>query len=294
MKKVFKLMAVLAALALTACNKAAEETPADESSAPAHKHKYVEDPSLSVAATCMSEGKTVSVCSCGDKKETPIPKIEHTWGDKLADSAEEAGIPATEQYKCSQGDHYALRWSAIALDEEATVAACGLEAKDTSIYPEINESGSHAGTMRLQKAENDGGTEKKGTHAVYKIKLSAAAENIGLAFLIDPKSGYEVPIFDYVSGDAQQGYVKKDDGTLELTTKRYGLRVNGQEVVLGADNYGDVNGGTNKWYSWAVSFNLNAGVNTIDVYCLGGYRAYIHNFQLQGLPAAALPAAANA
>ena len=295
-------------------------------------HQWVSDTSKTdVAATCAAAGTKYEVCSvCGYKRETSIPQLEHVWGDPYdvveatcaaegsykvkcnncdtvetrtspkaahdwesqGNSAAVEGAVATEQFKCKLGDHYALRWSAQDMDEAASVAACGLEAKDTTYYAEVNTSGSHNGSIRLRKAENDQGTKAFGTHCIYKVNLGAEATDIDLSFQIDPKSGYDVPVFDYVDGDAQQGYREKADGSLELTTKRYGLKVNGVDVELGEDLHGKVNGGSKLWFNWNVKMNLTAGINTIDVYCLGGYRAYIYNFQLDGLTSAQLPAKA--
>lgn len=250
-------------------------------------HTWVEDATKAVAATCATPGKKVSKCSvCNETKEEDIPTLEHKWVATNATPREETGFATLNQFKCDYGDHYALRFSASDFDEAATLAACGLEAKDTTVYPELNSSGSHSGSIRLRLAENKGGTEALGTHVIYKIKLNAAVENASLEFEIDPKSGYDVPVFDYVSNDDQQGY-RKINGELKLTEKRYGLRVNGTEIDLGADKYGDVNGGSKLWFDWNVKLNLVAGENTIDVYCLGGYRAYIYNFQLTNLPVGA-------
>lgn len=249
-------------------------------------HTFEEDTTKADAATCEQAGKRYLKCSvCGYEKVEETGKLPHNWARTEKAATEIEGYAKTEQYKCSYGDHYALRFSAQEMDEALSLEACGLTAKDSSIYSEVNTSGSHAGSIRLRKAENDGGTEKLGTHAVYKVKLGAAATNVDLEFEIDPKDGFDVPVFDYVSNDSQQGYIKKADGTLELTTKRYGLRVNGVDVELGQDLHGDVNGGSHLWFNWNVKMNLQEGDNIIDVYCLGGYRAYIYNFQLAGLPA---------
>ena len=259
-------------------------------------HTFVLDESKTQEpATCDKAGKKYEKCSvCGYEKVTDLPKSAHDWQTQ-GKSADVAGAAKTEQFKCSFGDHYALRWSALDMDEAASIAACGLEAKDTTVFAEVNTSGSHADSIRLRKAENDGGEKEAfGTHVIYKVNVAADAQNVDLSFQIDPKSGYDVPVFDYVSGDQQQGYVKQADGTLKLTTKRYGLRVNGNEVELGQDLHGEVNGGSKLWFNWNVKMNLTAGINTIDVYCLGGYRAYIYNFQLDGLTAAQLPAKAAA
>ena len=323
MKKILSTVTLFVALALTACSGATSSSAASSSkkssssAAPAHQHTYatewsyddeyhwhaatcehtdakgdkaahtwVDDTTQTGnAATCERGGTKYEKCSvCGKTRQTETGKLPHNW-EKVKDNAEEAGYAKTTQYKCSYGDHYALRWSALDLDQEASLEACGLSAVDSSIYAEINNSGSHEGSVRLKKAENDGGTAKLGTHIVYKVKVGTAVQNADLEFQIDPKDGYDVPVFDYVSNDQQQGYVEDAEGNLVLTTKRYGLRVNGQEVTLGEDLHGNVNGGSKLWFNWNVQINLNAGENVIDIYCLGGYRAYIYNFQLAGLPA---------
>ena len=319
-------MAVFFALALTACNgggqadgsKAGSKSAAPSSSKHVHTydeskweknetqhwhpatcehtdakgsaaaHEFVEDTSKqSVAATCAAAGKKFEKCKvCGYEREVEIAKLAHDWAKTEQAERVEEGFATLQQYKCSFGDHYALRWSAQAFDEAATIAACGLEAKDNTYYPEVNDSGDHAGSVRLKKAEYNNQDTHVGTHMIYKVKVGAAVQNADLEFEIDPKSGFDVPVFDYVSNDDQQGYRKLgNDDTLTLTTKRYGLRVNGVEIELGADNHGDVNGGSHLWFNRNVAINLQAGENTIDVYCLGGYRAYIYNFQVTGLPA---------
>ena len=253
--KIFSVALMFAALTLTACGSNNQST----SSASAK-------PSTSNPTSQKTSSTPASTSSAA-------PVHEHNW-EKTADNAEEAGFAKTAKYKCKDNEHYALRWSAKDMNEEASLAACGLTAKDNTVYAEIN-----ADNIRLRKAENDQGTEALGTHVVYKVKAAAAMQNVGFEFEATTKSGFSVPVFDYVSGDQQQGYIKKADGTLELTTKRYGLRVNGAEVTLGEDLYDDVDG-EHGWWNWNVKFNLQAGENTIDVYCLGGYRAYIENFQL--------------
>ena len=249
-------------------------------------HDWEEDTTKADAATCEKAGKKYEKCKvCGKERVTDVDTLPHNWGEPTVNYPKETGYAQTSSYKCSYGDHYALRWEALDMDEALSLEACGLQAKDTSIYAETNSD-----NIRLRKAENDGGNEAKGTHVVYKVKVATAVENAGLEFYAKSRSGYTIPVFDYVSNDSQQGYIKKDDGTLELTTKRYGLRVNGAEVKLGADKYGEVDGVTD-WFDWNVKFNLQAGENIIDVYCLGGYRANIYKFQITGLAATALPSA---
>ena len=238
------------------------------------EHNFVRDETKDAAATCEHPGYEYSECSVchAPYKHAVSAQLAHDW-QKVKDNDAVSGFVTTSQYKCElTGEaHYALRWSALEYDEQL------------SNDVEKNTSGSHSGSVRLNTAENKDGTKAKGSHLVYKVKVGAAVEHACLAFDVTTKSGYDVPVFDYVSGDAQQGYIEKEDGTLELTTKRYGLIVNGQNVELGEDGYGNVNGKAGI-FDWVVDFPLTAGDNVIDVYCLGGYRAYINAFMLTGLP----------
>ena len=296
-KKILPLIA-LVAMSLVACT-GPKPTPSEDKSEPVseqpvssntpsssstsvHTHKYG-DWTVTKEATCLEEGSRERVCSCGEKQTEVVAKKAHEFEASALAYPQKSGDVATSLFTCKTCKGAALQWSALDMDEALSLEACGLEKKDTTIYSEINTSGSHEGSIRLRKAENDGGTEAKGTHAIYKVFVDSEASNVDLEFEIDPKSGYDVPVFDYVDGDAQQGY-RKIGEELKLTTKRYGLKVNGVDVELGDDLHGAVNGGSHLWFNWNVKMNLKAGENIIDVYCLGGYRAYIYNFRLTGLP----------
>ena len=291
MKKVLKVVTLFAALALTACNggNAAQSTSGagSKSGAPAsttsvHSHKWVEDTAAGKPATCESAGTKVEKCECGETKSTPIPALEHEW-EKVKDYAEEAGYSKTAQYKCKHGDHYAIRWTA--LDYTASV--------------NIEENGATAdnpNSVRLKTAQYDNGGsseapgETVGSSLTYKFKSGAAVQKAGFAFnaVLKYGNGAPAPLFDAMSGDQQKGWIEKPDGTKELATKRYQLKVNGQVVEIGEDKkYGnDITGeaGKPQWYDWPVEFPVVAGENTVEILCLGGYRAYLYDFQVTGLP----------
>jgi len=68
----------------------------------AHKHKYVEDPAQAVAATCTTKGKKVSVCECGDKKETETALADHAYvEDKTKSAAATCAADGKKVEKCS-------------------------------------------------------------------------------------------------------------------------------------------------------------------------------------------------
>ena len=280
MKKVLKVITLFAALALTACNGGGAQsssgtgsksnTPAPSTSV--HSHKWVEDKTAGTPATCETAGNNVEKCECGETKNTPIPALGHDFSGAGTADAEVAGSVATETVKCANCNKYAVRWAA--------------KDYDTTLSRDIEATRSD-GSLRMNTAQYKGNDENElGSHLVYNVNSYAAVDNAGFAFKIQQKSDWDGPLFDYQSGDQQQGYIKKDDGTLELTTKRYMLKINDQVVTLGEDTT-NVERGTTGFYAWPVSFKLNAGINKVEIICLGGYRAYLYKFAFTGLPARA-------
>ena len=156
------------------------------------------------------------------------------------------------------------------------------------------------GSFRLQTARywkgqgNDGSVDPtvEGSRAVYYINSYAAATNVGFAFHIKQKSDWTGPLFETQSGDNLRGQNKlvyeQGNVTYERAAHRYELRINDQVIQLGKDST-NVAEGTEGWYDWPVSngFNLNAGKNKIEIICLGGYRAYLFDFQFTNMPALA-------
>lgn len=316
MKKSFKVVTLLLALALTACGSStpasnASSGKAGSSQTPQHTHvaaenatwqsdddnhwkdckdndggkvekgahQWVEDTTKQgVPATCSTVGKKYEKCSvCGKERVVDLPKTDHEW-EKQKDNEKETGYTQTAQYKCKHGDHYALRWTA-------------LDYTDSVDIEENNASSSNPNSVRLKTAQYDQqNREKIGSKLVYKFKSGAAVQNAGFAFnaVLKYGSGAPAPLFDYVSGDQQQGYIENEKGELVLTTKRYQLKVNDKIIEIGKDEkYGDeITGEAGKpaWYDWPVSFDLKAGDNTLEILCLGGYRAYLYDFQVTGLP----------
>ena len=302
MKKFYKIVTLFATLALVACSKAENsEAPASqEDSTPAvatwetdgsyhwhvaadgsktdkAKHVFEKVEAECVDPTCDTAGVKVEVCNiCSYKKTTPIDPLGHDFSGEGTAEADVTGCAPTKVVKCKNCDKVAVRWDALDYDESLT--------NDVE-----KGSGSNAGSVRLKTAQDETTT---GSKLVYKINIPSEASNVSFAMnaVLKYGDGAPAPVFDYVSGDQQQGYVQNDAGEWVLTTKRYQLKINGVVAPLGQDSYGsDITGvaGEPHWYDWPVSFNLNAGVNTVEILCLGGYRAYLFDFQFTGLPARA-------
>ena len=282
MKKLLKVVTLFVTMALTACGGGANNGSASSGaksgdSSPkssTHSHSWVEDKEAGTPATCEAAGSKVEKCSCGETKTTPIPALGHDFsGEGTADAAV-TGSVATETVKCSRCNKYAIRWAAKDYDVELS--------RDI-------EKTRDDGSLRMNTAQYKGNNEEElGSHLVYNVNSYAEVQNAGFTFKIQQKSDWDGPLFDYQSGDQQQGYIKKDDGTLELTTKRYMLKINDVVVPLGDDPTSEgVDRGSTGYYNWPVSFKLNSGINKVEIVCLGGYRAYLYNFAFTGLPAKA-------
>ena len=225
-------------------------------------HTFEEVTTEAVAPTCTKEGKKVEKCSvCEYVKETTLAKLPHEYTEKV-NAYEEDGMAPAEAYKCKNCDAAAIRWAA--LDYDAT----------------SNDIEKNSDNVRLNKCENKNGTAGKGAHLIYKVYAPEAVANAGLAFDIKPSSNNR-DLFEAQSDDSSKGYVYNESNELVPATKRYGLFVNGAEVELGANSYGNTT--TRGWYDWPVEFALKKGENTIEIVQLGGYRANMYNFQLTGL-----------
>ena len=227
------------------------------------------------AATCEAAGEEKRECEvCHEVETRRIAKLDHSYGGAVNKYAAGEGYIATTSYNCELCHKAALRWSALDYD---TTDSKFVEKNADNVRFNTGSSGSNG-------AENKGQTDYVGPHLIYKVNVAAAQEHASLAFKIKNTSGTNgtAPVFNKIAGDSTNGYSKQGDEFVD-TGKRYGLKVNGVEYFLGDDDYGNKSG-TTGWFDFPVDFPLNAGVNTIDVFCYAGYRAYMYEFQLVGLP----------
>ena len=225
-------------------------------------------------ATCATPGTQKRTCSeCGAIETQDVPTLEHDWksaGSKIT----QEGYPDMDPYKCElipDSTHYALRYSALDYDETLS----------TTDKMDIQTD-----YIRFNEAQYLNQTETLGCHIFYKIYIPAAAATTtaSLAFKIQTNSNRKSIFNTDYSNDNTKGY-EKVDGQYVESAKRYGLKVNGDQITIGNDAYGDVAGSTTGWFDWPVQFELKAGENIIELYQLGGYRARMYEFQVTNLPA---------
>lgn len=240
--------------------------PVPDSRIDAAAHTYGELMTLS-EPTCHSEGLQREICSvCGYRHDIVLPSTEHNY--QPVGAFEKVGdCVYVEEYGCANCDEHALRWSALDYD--------------ASLSNGVDLYNSTAVRFKSNMVENQNGVEQTGSHIVYRFNAPRALNNVGLSFLMSQSIGQ--PPFNNPNG--AQGYIRNEFGELVPSDKKYGLRVNGVEIYLGDDTYGSVNTSSNTWYDWPVSFNLVAGENIIDIYCLSSsYRGRMYEFQITGLP----------
>lgn len=285
MKKLLTTLTLFAALALTACGGGS----GTKSSSKAENHQHVWGSWTEVTpASCETAGSKTRTCTgkgtCpkGNTETEAIPALGHDFTGAATAQAAVAECVNSGQVKCARCNKYAIRWAA-----KDYVAA---ESNDL-------EATKSDGSFRFQTARywtgrgNDGSVDPDvpGSSVVYYVNSYTAATNVGFAFHIKQKSDWSGQLFATQSGDELRGQNKvvAADGTVsyERADYRYELRINDQIVPLVGEDKTDVSQGTEGYYDWPVNgFALNNGKNKVEIICLGGYRAYMFDFQFTGLP----------
>ena len=95
----FKVIALFAALTLTACNATPTSGGAPATSSK-HTHKYGDWVEV-VAPTCEGKGKAERTCECGDKQEKDLDAKGHTWGDGVVTKEATCSDPGEKTYTCT-------------------------------------------------------------------------------------------------------------------------------------------------------------------------------------------------
>ena len=215
-------------------------------------------------ATCTHEGSRKHTCQmCGVTESEIIPQKDHLFGQISTYTHE--GCANSGIYECVYCQYQASKWDAHVFDSSLS--------NDVDNYSEY---------VRFGAVENLNGVEQRGSHIVYKYYSAQPDRNVKLSFEIT-SNGSSKCVFDLESNDTSRGYDYDEQGNLVEATKRYGLIVNGQKIQLGDDPYyGQTSSSSYKWYYWPATFDLAMGENTIEIYCLGTYRARIRSFMISG------------
>lgn len=241
----------------------------------AHTYPNEGEYTQKTAPTCDTAGEEERECSvCHEKDTKVIPALGHNFGEAVENYAAGEGYIASTAHNCSRCDASSLRWKATDYDVTKTTD------RSTAV-PESRGSGQ---AIRWSSTPNYDGqdTTKKGCHVVYNINVPADVENAGLSFKTSKRDDVAT-IFDKVDNDNSKGYEYVNE-ELVRPDSRYGLKIDGNVVLVNKDTSGQTWQSGIAWYRWPVSLNLTAGVHEIEIYNLGGYRADMYEFELTGLP----------
>ena len=234
---------------------------------------------VNTPASCTAVGERQHECEvCHEIVKEVIAKLDHQFGDAVENYAavtegENQHIAATA-HNCSVCNLSAVRWAATAYDVTKST-------ERSTAVPESRDSGN---AIRFSSTPNFSGGDAtvKGCHIVYNVNVPADATNVGLAVYSTKRNDINT-VFAKNEGDSSKGY-EYVNGELVRPDSRYGLKVDGQVIILNADNQG-WKSDSKAWYEFPVVIpSLTAGVHEIEIYNLGGYRADFYEFELTGLP----------
>ena len=247
-----------------------------ETAIAAKGHTYVKDADNCVAPTCGAPGVYAEKCSvCNDARTQPHYKDVGVYSTEKAKSEAPEGCAPVDVFNCTTTDHHhsVYEWAATAYNK--TISE---ERSDSDSKPELKDAGLRFGEkVRYQNKD----ASKKGSHIVYYIDAPEAISYSVLSVYTAPRNSNGMGVFAYNTNDTAKGYELVGEEFV-TPTHRIGLIVNGERVQLGYDDYGSTT--TKAWYSFPASIQLNAGVNEIELFNMGGYRLTFEKFRLSGMP----------
>lgn len=228
-------------------------------------------------ASCYMVGLREHECSvCHTVEREQIAQLPHDYGEPVSTIGATENYIGSSIYNCSYCGLAAIRWNALDYDVDKTTAR-------STNSPDVRSSD---GSLRFDSTVNyaNGDTSIKGSHIVYNVNIPESASNVGFELLTSARSeGLRVSIFNRESSDVNKGY-EYVNGELVMTESRYGLKIDGNTIIVDKDESGQQWNGKN-WYKLPVTIEyLPAGVHEIEIYNLGGYRVYMYEFQLTGIP----------
>ena len=121
----------------------------------------------------------------------------------------------------------------------------------------------------------------EGSHLVYEIyspKALAKASIYITAIWHEQSATY----WAKEEGDRSKGYEKKEDGTSYRPDYRWGIKINGVESALNEAEHKSPASGETSEQRMPTEFALEQGINKIDLYTYGGYRAKMTTMKILG------------
>lgn len=245
MKKIL-LTSLLALGLLASCGgePAAESKPAASSkpTSSKHTHKYVEDKTQAVAATCTTEGKKVTVCECGDKKETKVEKVDHKYVDDptgaVAPTCQADGKSVQKCSVCGNKKETVLpkgahTWGAASAEAGRADGKCGYKTREcTTCHTKdlfIDAADANAVLTGSKKSASDNTVKlsANGDHIDYTVTIPTAMTNVTVAvngwvdYFKDGSNNNEARgFFSRKSGEGANVEVKLNDTAIEITNHK--------------------------------------------------------------------------
>ena len=160
-----------------------------------------------------------------------------------------------------------ISWSALDIIESES-AKWELQENKTAIR--------FNGQVHKDKSETD-----EGAHLVYEIYSPKAIAKANL-YITAIWHSNGVAYWSMIENDDGKGYEKNEAGEWYRPEYRWGLAVNGVKCTLSETEHKTAPAGEVDEEMMPTEFSLNEGINKIDVYNYGGYRAKMTAMKIMG------------
>ena len=160
-----------------------------------------------------------------------------------------------------------ISWSALDIIESES-AKWQLQENDTAIR--------FNGQVHKDQSETD-----EGAHLVYEIYSPKAIAKANL-YITAIWHSQGVAYWAMIENDDGKGYEKNEAGEWYRPDYRWGLAVNGVKCTLSETEHKTAPAGESDEEMMPTEFALQEGINKIDVYNYGGYRAKMTAMKIMG------------
>ena len=165
-------------------------------------------------------------------------------------------------------------------------ATCGQTKISWSAF-DIIESESAKFDKKTDYIRFDGPVHKnedftdEGSHLVYEIYSPKALAKASI-YITATWHEQSATYWAKEEGDTAKGYEKKEDGTSYRPDYRWGIKINGVESALNEAEHKSPASGEVSEQRMPTEFALQQGINKIDLFTYGGYRAKMTAMKIIG------------
>ncbi len=197
------------------------------------------------------------------------------WIDAYGPATARAGSLTTAPYETPSA--YASSTDASKGLTKITWSALDIIEAESAKFDKAADSIRFNGPVHSNKDEND-----EGSHLVYEIysPKAIAKANLFITATWHTQTSY---YWASVSGDSAKGYeFNPTTNEWEIPEYRWGLKVNGTVAELNEAEHKSPESGEVSTQMMPTEFALNEGINKIDLYTYGGYRAKMSAMKIVG------------